>query len=300
MAPTLILVAGAWEASSMEEWRAYTAARACENAVYLAAANRVGEEPSYSFGGGSVLVGPRGRRHTVLDEAVEGTPWPPWTWMRSGGSGRNRNCFSAGSRRHTARWCANTSLGRETMHIIDLRSDTITKPTPEMRRAMAEAEVGDDVFGEDPTVNRLEEMAAGRLGKEAALFVASGTMGNLVSLLAQCGRGDEIILGDQAHTYINEQGGVAAVGRHPSSSRPQRARRHPGPGTGRGCHPVRQRALSAYEAGDRREHAQPLQWRPPDARLHARPRSAGESSMACACTSTARGSSTPRWPSEWT
>ena len=68
----LILVAGAWEASSMEEWRAYTAARACENAVYLAAANRVGEEPSYSFGGGSVLVGPRGRRHTVLDEAVRG------------------------------------------------------------------------------------------------------------------------------------------------------------------------------------------------------------------------------------
>jgi threonine aldolase len=98
------------------------------------------------------------------------------------------------------------------MHIIDLRSDTITKPTPEMRRAMAEAEVGDDVFGEDPTVNRLEEMAAGRVGKEGALFVASGTMGNLVSLLAQCGRGDEIILGDQAHTYINEQGGAAALG----------------------------------------------------------------------------------------
>jgi threonine aldolase len=98
------------------------------------------------------------------------------------------------------------------MHIIDLRSDTLTKPTPEMRRAMAEAEVGDDVFGEDSTVNRLEEMAATRVGKEAALLVASGTMGNLVSLLAQCGRGDEIIVGDQAHTYINEQGGVAALG----------------------------------------------------------------------------------------
>jgi threonine aldolase len=98
------------------------------------------------------------------------------------------------------------------MHIIDLRSDTLTKPTPEMRRAMAEAEVGDDVFGEDPTVHRLEEMAAERLGKEKALFVASGTMGNLVSLLAQCGRGDEVILGDQAHTYINEQGGLAALG----------------------------------------------------------------------------------------
>jgi threonine aldolase len=98
------------------------------------------------------------------------------------------------------------------MQIIDLRSDTLTKPTSEMRRAMAEAEVGDDVFGEDPTVIRLEEMAATRVGKEAALFVASGTMGNLVSLLAQCGRGDEVIVGDQAHTYINEQGGVAALG----------------------------------------------------------------------------------------
>jgi threonine aldolase len=98
------------------------------------------------------------------------------------------------------------------MHIVDLRSDTLTKPTPEMRRAMAEAEVGDDVFREDPTVNRLEEMAAERMGKEAALFVASGTMGNLVSLLAQCGRGDEVIVGDQAHTLINEQGGMAALG----------------------------------------------------------------------------------------
>jgi threonine aldolase len=98
------------------------------------------------------------------------------------------------------------------MHIIDLRSDTITRPTPAMRRAMAEAEVGDDVFGDDPTVKRLEEMAADRLGKEAALYVASGTMGNLVSLLAQCGRGDEVIVGDQAHTYVYEQGGMAALG----------------------------------------------------------------------------------------
>ena len=98
------------------------------------------------------------------------------------------------------------------MQIVDLRSDTLTKPTPEMRRAMAEAEVGDDVYGEDPTVNRLEEIAAGRVGKEAALFVASGTMGNLVSLLAQCGRGDEVIVGDQAHTYVYEQGGMAALG----------------------------------------------------------------------------------------
>ena len=98
------------------------------------------------------------------------------------------------------------------MYIVDLRSDTITKPTPAMRRAMAEAEVGDDVFGDDPTVQQLEALAATRMGKEAGLFVASGTMGNLVSLLAQCGRGDEVILGDQAHTYMYEQGGTAALG----------------------------------------------------------------------------------------
>ena len=98
------------------------------------------------------------------------------------------------------------------MHTVDLRSDTITRPTAAMRRAMAEAQVGDDVFGEDPTVNRLEELAAERLGKEAALFVASGTMGNLVSLLAHCGRGDEVILGNQSHTYFYEQGGLSALG----------------------------------------------------------------------------------------
>jgi threonine aldolase len=81
-----------------------------------------------------------------------------------------------------------------------------------MLQAMAEAQLGDDVFGEDPTINRLEEMAADRLGKEAAMFVASGTMGNLVSLLAHCGRGDEIILGSLSHTFFCEQGGSAAVG----------------------------------------------------------------------------------------
>jgi threonine aldolase len=95
---------------------------------------------------------------------------------------------------------------------IDLRSDTMTRPTDAMRRAMAEAEVGDDVFGEDPTVNRLEEMAAERLGKKAALYVSSGTMGNIVSQLAHCGRGDEIILGSHSHTFFFEQGGSAAVG----------------------------------------------------------------------------------------
>ena len=98
------------------------------------------------------------------------------------------------------------------MRPVDLRSDTITQPTPAMRRAMAEAAVGDDVFGEDPTVRRLEELCAARLGKEAGVFVASGSMGNLVSLLAHCGRGDEVIVGDQAHTYVYEQGGMAVLG----------------------------------------------------------------------------------------
>ena len=98
------------------------------------------------------------------------------------------------------------------MRNVDLRSDTMTKPTPSMRRAMAEAEVGDDVFGEDPTVNRLEKLAAERLGKEAAVFAVSGTMGNLVCQLAHCGRGDEIILGSHSHTFFFEQGASAAVG----------------------------------------------------------------------------------------
>lgn len=95
---------------------------------------------------------------------------------------------------------------------IDLRSDTVTLPTPQMRAAMANAELGDDVMGEDPTINRLEEMAAARLGKDAALFVASGTMGNLVALLTHCGRGDEVIVGDRAHSFVNEVGGMAALG----------------------------------------------------------------------------------------
>jgi threonine aldolase len=98
------------------------------------------------------------------------------------------------------------------MDVVDLRSDTVTQPTPEMRVAMAEAQVGDDVFGEDPTVNRLQELAAARMGKEAALFVPSGTMGNLAAVLAHCGRGDEIILGDKSHTFLFEAGGVAALG----------------------------------------------------------------------------------------
>lgn len=98
------------------------------------------------------------------------------------------------------------------MDIVDLRSDTVTQPTPAMRTAMAEAVVGDDVFGEDPSINRIQEMAAAMMGKEDSLFVASGTMGNLAAVLAHCGRGDEVILGDKAHTYLFEAGGISALG----------------------------------------------------------------------------------------
>lgn len=98
------------------------------------------------------------------------------------------------------------------MRIIDLRSDTVTKPTPAMREAMFKAEVGDDVYGDDPTVNKLEELAAKMLGKEAALFVCSGTMGNLLALLTHCtARGDEAIVGSESHIVIHEQGGAAAL-----------------------------------------------------------------------------------------
>src|SRR4051794_14420939 len=96
-------------------------------------------------------------------------------------------------------------------HVIDLRSDTVTHPSPEMRRAMADAELGDDVFGDDPTVIALEERAAEVTGKEAALFVASGTMGNLVSLMAQVPRGGEIIAGEGNHSFAHEAGNFAVV-----------------------------------------------------------------------------------------
>lgn len=98
------------------------------------------------------------------------------------------------------------------MKWIDLRSDTVTFPTPKMRKAMAEAELGDDVYGEDPTVNRLQALSAEMLGKEAGLFVPSGTMGNLIAVLTHCGRGDEVIMGDCAHTFLYEAGGISALG----------------------------------------------------------------------------------------
>ena len=96
--------------------------------------------------------------------------------------------------------------------LIDLRSDTVTHPTPEMREAMYRAEVGDDVYGEDPTVNRLEEIAAAKVGKEAAVYVTSGTMGNIVSLLSQTTRGQEIICEAGAHIFVNEVANLAMFG----------------------------------------------------------------------------------------
>ncbi len=96
--------------------------------------------------------------------------------------------------------------------VIDLRSDTVTQPTAAMRKAMAEAEVGDDAYGEDPTVNRLEETSARLMGKEAGLFVVSGSMGNLVSALAWCNRGEEAIMAADAHLLVNEMGAIASVG----------------------------------------------------------------------------------------
>ncbi len=109
------------------------------------------------------------------------------------------------------------------MEFVDLRSDTVTRPTPQMRAAMAAAEVGDDVYGEDPSVNRLQELAAERMGKEAGLFVPSGTMGNLAAILSHCTRGDEVILGNLGHTFLFEGGGIASLGGVHSYVLPTRA-----------------------------------------------------------------------------
>ena len=98
------------------------------------------------------------------------------------------------------------------MKTIDLRSDTLTQPTAAMRDAMANAKVGDDVFEEDPTLKELELLGAKKTGKESALFVPSGTMGNLISVLSHCQRGDEVLLGDRSHIFLHEVGGMSALG----------------------------------------------------------------------------------------
>ena len=94
----------------------------------------------------------------------------------------------------------------------DFRSDTVTLPTPEMKQAIFDAELGDDVYGEDPTVNELERLSAEIFGKEDAVLVSTGTMGNLVSILAHCQRGEQIIIGDKCHIYRAEAGGIASLG----------------------------------------------------------------------------------------
>src|SRR5260370_23224594 len=96
--------------------------------------------------------------------------------------------------------------------MIDLRSDTVTRPSPGMLEGMARAEVGDDVFGDDPTVNRLQEIAAERFGMQAGLFFPSGTQSNLAAVMAHCQRGEEVIVGQEAHTYRYEAGGAAVLG----------------------------------------------------------------------------------------
>ena len=107
---------------------------------------------------------------------------------------------------------------------IDLRSDTVTLPSPAMREAMYRAELGDDVYGEDPTINRLQELAAQRTGKEAALFVPTGTMGNTVSVLAHAGRSEAVMVGDQSHIYRYEVGGASTLGGSPMYAIPTDAR----------------------------------------------------------------------------
>lgn len=97
------------------------------------------------------------------------------------------------------------------MRYIDLRSDTVTQPTASMRQAMAAAVVGDDVYRDDPTVTELEDLAARMLGKEAALFVTSGTMGNQLCVMTHTSRGDEVILGDEAHIFVHEVGAAAVL-----------------------------------------------------------------------------------------
>ncbi|MEB0133867.1 low-specificity L-threonine aldolase [Actimicrobium sp. CCC2.4] len=108
-------------------------------------------------------------------------------------------------------------------HQIDLRSDTVTRPGPAMRAAMAAAEVGDDVYGDDPTVNRLQQVTAELFGYEAALFAPSGTQSNLIGLMAHCGRGDEYLVGQEAHTFKYEAGGAAVLGSIQPQPLPQQA-----------------------------------------------------------------------------
>ena len=148
------------------------------------------------------------------------------------------------------------AYARAMLDHIDLRSDTVTRPTPEMRRAMADAEVGDDVFGDDPTVNALQERAAELTGKEAGLFVASGTMGNLVAHMAHVPRGGEIIAAAESHVILDEAAGHAVISGASAWPLPAGAGRHHGPRRHPRRHPRSGRPAPAHHvAGHAREHA---------------------------------------------
>ena len=155
------------------------------------------------------------------------------------------------------------------MALIDLRSDTVTHPTDEMRRAMAAAEVGDDVFGEDPTVNALQERAADLMGQEAGLLTASGTMSNLIAALAWCSRGDEMIMGQEAHMFWNESAGPTALAGAQIRLVPNDVNgRISGAGRGRRRPGQFQHSRAGDHAGLPGKYPQPLQRRGNDAAGH--------------------------------
>ena len=142
------------------------------------------------------------------------------------------------------------------MDVINFLSDTATLPSPEMRQAIFEAEMGDDVSGEDPSANRLQEMAADMLGKEDALIVSSGTMGNLVASLAHCQRGDEMIVGELSHISRGEAGGPSVLGGIAIKTIMEDESRAARPRRGEGGDKARRHALSPDGDGGDREHSQ--------------------------------------------
>ena len=181
---------------------------------------------------------------------------------------------------------------------IDLRSDTVTHPSPAMRRAMAEAELGDDVFGDDPTVNALEERAAELLGKEAGLFVASGTMGNLVAQMAHLARGQETIAGREHH-HRHRRGRRSRGhrrGEHPCARGPARRHDRPRRDRRRLPRPIGP-ARADHRPGHHREHARPLDGPAAHRRVHPRrSRAIAPTRTASRSTSTAPGSGTRSSP----
>ena len=178
---------------------------------------------------------------------------------------------------------------------LDFRSDTVTRPTPGMRACMAEAEVGDDVFGEDPTVNRLQRRLAEMLGKEAALFVPSGTMSNLIGVRLHCRPGDEMICEAGCHIYNYEQGGYAQL--NGVAARPVQGQQGVlRPEQLAELIRARQRPSPADAAGVAGEHAQPGRRADPALRRRRGDLPLGRRPTACGPTSTAPGCSTPWWP----